>query len=187
MTNAKPTFRVKPVLTGTLVQLRPVRVKDADGLYTMHPEALRLTGTHQEHSLGALKDWYSTRAKDDGRLDLSIFERTSGEWAGEVVLNDLDPENLSCGFRIMLAQPRFFGRGLGTEATRLMLAHAFGPVGLHRVELEVFTFNPRARHVYTKCGFVYEGTRRDALLWDGQWVDAEVMAVLASDWASVNA
>jgi RimJ/RimL family protein N-acetyltransferase len=182
----KPTFRVKPVLTGALVELRPVRVADADGLYATHPETLRLTGTHRELSLDWVKDWYSTRAGQDDRIDLAIIERSTGEWAGEVVLNDLDSDNLSCGFRIMLAQPRFFGRGLGTEATRLMLAHAFGTVGLHRVELEVFTFNPRARHVYTKCGFVYEGTRRDALRWDGEWVDAEVMAVLASDWANVS-
>lgn len=186
MTNAKPTFRVKPVLTGTLVQLRPVRVEDADGLYATHPEALRLTGTHHELRLDELKDWYSTRAEDDGRIDLSIVERSTGKWAGEVVLNDLDPDNLSCGFRILLAQPRFFGHGLGTEATRLMLAHAFGTAGLHRVELEVYAFNPRARHVYANCGFVYEGTRRDALRWDGEWVDAEVMAVLASDWANVS-
>jgi RimJ/RimL family protein N-acetyltransferase len=57
-------------------------------------------------------------------------------------------------------------------------------VGLHRVELQVYDFNPRARHVYGKLGFAHEGTMRDALRWDGQWVDCHLMAMLASDWSS---
>ncbi len=35
-------------------------------------------------------------------------------------------------------------RGYGTEATRLMLDHAFGTLGLHRIALFVFEFNERA-------------------------------------------
>lgn len=99
-----------------------------------------------------------------------------------VLLNVLDEFNRSCGFRIALAARANFGRGFGTEATRLVLGHAFDTVGLHRVELEVYRFNPRARHVYEKVGFVHEGTKRQALCWDGEWIDADLMAMLASEW-----
>jgi RimJ/RimL family protein N-acetyltransferase len=78
-----------------------------------------------------------------------------------------------------------FGRGFGTEATRLVLGHAFDTVGINRAELEVYEFNPRARHVYEKVGFVYEGTKRQALRWDGQWIDAALMAMLADEWRPV--
>jgi hypothetical protein len=71
---------------------------------------------------------------------------------------------------------------LGTGVSRLALAHAFETVGVHRVELQVYAFNPRAWHVYGKLGFSYEGTRRQALCWDGQWIDSLVMAMLASEW-----
>jgi RimJ/RimL family protein N-acetyltransferase len=100
-----------------------------------------------------------------------------------VVLNDLVPENKSCNFRILLVGDRNRGRGLGTEATRLILAHAFDTVGLHRVELSVYAFNPRARRVYDKVGFVYEGTMRDALRWDGEWIDADTMSILDHEWS----
>ena len=109
----------------------------------------------------------------------AIGQPATGEYAGEVVLNDLDPANRSCGFRIGL-RPAFQGRGLGSEATRLIVDHAFA-VGIHRIELEVYAFNPRARHVYERAGFTLEGTTRDALLWDGEWVDAHVMSMLATD------
>ena len=108
------------------------------------------------------------------------MDQATGAYVGEVVLTDLDRDNRSCGFRIALSAQRYFGQGYGTEATRLALAYAFD-AGVHRVSLEVYDFNSRARHVYEKCGFVHEGTMRDALLWRGEWVDAHLMAALATD------
>ena len=49
------------------------------------------------------------------------------------------------------------------------------------MELEVYAFNARARRVYEKVGFRYEGTKRDALCWVGGWVDAPVMSLLSTD------
>jgi len=130
-----------------------------------------------------MREWYATRADHDDRLDLAVVDRATGLFAGEVVLNELDRVNASCNFRILLSGDANRDRGLGTEATRLILGHAFENVGLHRVDLEVYEFNQRARRVYEKVGFVFEGTRRDALHWDGEWIDAHVMSILAPEWA----
>ena len=176
------SFETKPTLTGALVDLRPVREEDAAGLAAVEPETLRLTGTHTTHSMEALRAWYRSRAEHNDRLDVSIIERSTESWVGEVVLNDLDPVNRLCSLRILIAAVANYGRGFGTEATTLVLDHAFNAVGVHRVELEVYRFNPRARHVYEKVGFVYEGTKRRALLWDDEWIDADLMSVLASEW-----
>lgn len=175
-----PAFADKPTIVGELVTLRPVRRSDAAELAATDAETARLTGTHRGFSLAELEQWYATRAEQTDRIDWTIVENTAGAWAGEVVLNELDADNRSCGFRIMLQGPRYFGRGLGTEATRLAVQHAFS-VGVHRIELEVYDFNPRARRVYEKAGFRLEGTKRDALLWDGAWVDAHIMSLLATD------
>jgi RimJ/RimL family protein N-acetyltransferase len=184
---AELSFAEKPTITGERVLLRPVDPADAAGLAAIDEEALLLTGTQRKASLKKLRNWYATRAKHTDRLDLSIIDRASGRWAGEVVLNNLDRANRSCGFRILLGSAEFRDRGLGTEASRLALAHAFERVGVHRVELQVYTFNPRAKHVYDKLGFRYEGTRRQVLRWDGQWIDSHVMAILASEWRAGRA
>jgi RimJ/RimL family protein N-acetyltransferase len=181
------SFAEKPVLSGELVTLRPVTAADAAWLFATDDETSRLTGSPRKEddpdwTLENLERWYASRAEHGDRIDLSIIERATGEWAGEVVLNELDVRNESCGFRIALQGPRFYGRGLGTEATRLVIDYAFGVVGVHRIELQVYDFNPRARHVYERVGFVYEGTMRDALRWDGGWVDCHLMGMVASDW-----
>ncbi|MFJ5547587.1 GNAT family N-acetyltransferase [Streptomyces sp. NPDC093225] len=183
---AAPDFRTKPTLTGKAVQLRPVTAEDVPALLPMFldPEATRLTGSHGDHPADpeGLRAWYGSRGDQDDRLDLAVVDRASDRVVGEAVLNDWDPDNESCGFRISLV-PAALGRGLGTEATRLIVGHAFEGLGLHRVSLEVYAFNPRARRAYEKVGFVAEGVLRHALLWEGERVDATVMSVLAPEWA----
>ncbi|WP_405140991.1 GNAT family N-acetyltransferase [Sphaerisporangium sp. NBC_01403] len=178
------TFSDKPTFTGKRVVLRPAGPEHADGLWELvrDPETRRLTGSHGEFNEQATKLWYATRAEHDDRLDLAICDAADGSYVGEIVLNELDTGNMSCNLRIALVGPRVYGKGYGTEATRLVLAHAFETVGLHRISLEVFAFNARAHRVYEKVGFVKEGVLRDALRWDGEWHDAIVMSVLASDW-----
>jgi RimJ/RimL family protein N-acetyltransferase len=179
---------VKPVLAGELVVLRPVGVDDAPGLAELlaDPEGRKLTGTHGSVRPGVeerARHWYGSRAERDDQLYLAITERSTGQFVGEIVLDDLDTDNRSCTFRIALVGPRAYNRGFGSEAISLILAHAFETVGVHRVELEVHDFNPRARHVYERAGFSYEGTKRQALLWQDQWIDTHIMAILATDWA----
>lgn len=176
-------FEHEPVLVGSRVRLRPFREDDLDALWQMlcDEEGNRLTGTHTAFTREAAEQWYRSRGQDTDRLDLAIATLEDDTCVGEVVINDLDAGNRSCGFRISLTGPSQYGRGYGTEATRLLMAHAF-EVGVHRVELEVFDFNPRARHVYEQVGFVVEGIRRDALLWDGEYHDAIVMGLLSHEW-----
>jgi RimJ/RimL family protein N-acetyltransferase len=144
-------------------------------------EVMRLTGTHATFTEETISTWLTSLEARDDRADWAIVRVADGEYLGEVVLNDLDDDNRSVGFRIALGASRWFGQGYGTEATRAVLGHAFGTAGLHRVELEVFSFNPRAQRAYEKAGFVVEGRRRDALLWDGEWVDAIVMGCLSDE------
>lgn len=187
MIRPMPNFREKPVLAGESVVLRPVIADDAVDMLEVlaDGDVLRLTGSHGTLSpddLEPMRQWYGSRAEHEDRLDLAVVDRATGQYVGEVVLNELDVNNNSCSFRIALGT-RGQNRGFGTEATRLVLRYAFERVGLHRISLEVYSFNPRARRVYEKVGFRPEGVLRDALLWEGERFDAHVMSILAPEWA----
>ena len=182
-------FSDKPTLTGDVVSLRPIRAEDADSINAiirLDDEIARLTGSihsSTEKPEGVpqanLREVYGAWAEADDGLVLAVLDNSTGDLVGEVVLNEWDEGNRSCGFRILIgADGR--GRGLGTEATRLIVEHGLTTMGLHRISLEVYDFNPRARHVYEKVGFTHEGTGREALLFDGDWVDVHYMAVLGN-------
>ncbi|CAL9580689.1 GNAT family N-acetyltransferase [Streptomyces sp. NPDC088935] len=181
-------FSVKPVLTGDKTVLRPFTTEDADVMWEIinDPEVVRFTfEPSTELTLDRLRSWYGVRTADPDRLDLAVTDRATGELVGEVVLYEWDPSARSCTFRTLMG-PRGRGRGLGSEATRLVVGHAFEQVGLHRVQLEVYADNPRARRVYEKAGFVVEGVRREAALRGGEWVDDVLMAVLDHEWAEAR-
>jgi RimJ/RimL family protein N-acetyltransferase len=188
------TFAVKPMLTGQLVVLRPFAADDLAAMreILLDPEVLRLTGSvHGEDAelapespdrLDTLREWYTTRNDQPDRLDLAIVDGAGGRCVGEAVLNEWDPGNQSCSFRILIG-PAGRGRGLGTEATRLIVGYGFERLGLHRISLEVYSFNPRARRVYEKAGFRAEGVLRESLRYGEEWIDATVMSILASEWS----
>jgi RimJ/RimL family protein N-acetyltransferase len=177
-------FAPKPTLTGERVVLRPLTVADVPAVMATlaDPDAMRLTGTHRTFDTDQVREAIARWQQRTDRFDVAVIDRATGSHAGEAALVDLNRDNLSCTFRIALTSGHT-DRGLGTETARLLLGHAFDTVGLHRVELDVYAFNPRARRVYEKLGFVYEGTKRQALRWRGEWVDSYVMAMLVDDWA----
>jgi RimJ/RimL family protein N-acetyltransferase len=186
-----PDWSEKPILKGSRVLLRPFAEHDIAAMAEIlaDPEVLRLTGsvhtTEEANSRGRIPDamqleWYRTRASAPGRLDLAVVERATDALVGEVVLNEYDAANASCNFRILIG-PLGRDRGLGSEATKLVVEYGLASLGLHRIELSVYAFNPRALHVYEKAGFVTEGIARDAFCFDGAWIDAISMSILSTD------
>jgi RimJ/RimL family protein N-acetyltransferase len=77
---------------------------------------------------------------------------------------------------------RFWSRGFGTEALRLLLRYAFDDLALHRVDLRVIAYNVRAMRCYEKCGFVREGVERECALVDGVWHDDVMMGILEDEY-----
>lgn len=145
-----------PTIAGELVTLRPLAPDDLEPMLEMlaDPEGNDLTATPPGgFTRERIVEWIATRADADERIDVAIVENATGEYAGEAVLNEFDAATNGCNFRIALRGPRWYGRGLGTEATELLVAHGLGAVGLDTVTLTVLARNPRAQAAYRRAGF----------------------------------
>jgi RimJ/RimL family protein N-acetyltransferase len=55
-------------------------------------------------------------------------------------------------------------------------------MNLQRIELTVLEDNSRAKHVYEKNGFVYEGRKRNAVFKDGKFVDMLMYSILRNEY-----
>lgn len=77
-------------------------------------------------------------------------------------------------------RPDLRNTGIGTKLIAACLAWA-RKVGIVRLELEVFSRNARAIHLYEKFGFEHEGVRRQAVHRYGQYHDLLMMAVMLGE------
>lgn len=175
----------KPTLRGQNIFLRPIVKEDAEAMLesVQDEESNRLTGTQATFTKEQIEKWCENLAAQEGRVDCAIVSKETGEYLGEVVLNQIDEINRSANFRIALRGSKYYGKGVGTEAARLILEYGFNVLKLHRIDLEVFAFNPRAIHVYEKLGFKREGVRREVLFLDGKYHDVIVMGLLQHEFA----
>jgi RimJ/RimL family protein N-acetyltransferase len=126
----------------------------------------------------AFENWFAELATDPNRWVIEA----EGTCVGQARLHSLDQHNRRARFAIGLFAPELLGRGLGTEATRLVLRHAFETLRLHRVDLRVLQSNGRAIRCYEKCGFVREGLERDSVLVDGAWDSDVIMSILEDEY-----
>jgi RimJ/RimL family protein N-acetyltransferase len=144
------------------------------------PELLDLLGNNFLFIAGAVDEkWYeSYLASREHNVRLAIVMETSGQYVGNVNLTGIHPVNRSAEFSILVGDKTVWGKGVGREATRLMLAHAFSDRNLHRVYLSVLATNERALRLYERVGFRTEGTLRQAVFKSGAYHDLVTMSVL---------
>lgn len=63
---------------------------------------------------------------------------------------------------------------------------AFEKLNLHRLELDVYSFNSRAEKAYLADGFKREGVLRDAV-WNGkEYANDILMAILEDEWKQIK-
>jgi RimJ/RimL family protein N-acetyltransferase len=176
-------------LVGSLVILRrhvPGNLRAFERWYS-DPEVARLT-RYQDGPMrpDEIERFFSARVVGHDSLALAVHVRATDQLIGTCAFSQLDGDNGSAMYHITIGQKDAWGRGYGTEATWLMLGHAFEALNLHRIALSVFEFNERAIRSYRRCGFVVEGRSREAIWRDGRWWDEITMSILEPEWRAVR-
>lgn len=174
-----------PELSGSLVVLRHHRPQNLATVIRWYRDAelARLTRYQtRPMSVEEIERFFSARLLAGDGIAYAIHEATTDRLIGLTTFSALDADNGSVLFHITIGEHDAWGRGYGTEATELMLRHAFERLGLHRVGLSVFEFNDRALRAYEKAGFVVEGRLREAIARDGRWWDELQMGALQVEW-----
>ncbi|KAI0394422.1 putative GNAT family acetyltransferase [Xylariaceae sp. FL0594] len=108
----------------------------------------------------------------------------SGEPVGILTLKALPPSHAPHRWTdvgIDIAR-RHRGKGYGAEAIRWSLWWAFQMAGLHRVQIQAFSFNAGAMKLYQRLGFKEEGRLREHMWFDGGWHDNMIYGMLEDDW-----
>jgi diamine N-acetyltransferase len=174
------------MIYGDGVRLRAIEREDVPTFvrWFNDPEVRQFILMIRPMSMADEERWVERLPERQDDFLFAVEALVEGEWVhiGNVGLHDVDWKNRSAVFGIALGEKQYWGRGYGTKATKAVLRYAFGELNLHRVELEVFAYNPRAIRCYEKAGFRREGTRRQSHFHDGQYHDAYRMGILREEF-----
>jgi [ribosomal protein S5]-alanine N-acetyltransferase len=107
--------------------------------------------------------------------------RAGGALVGRVSLSQVFRKAFQSCYLGYFVGEEHNGRGYATGAVRLAVGFAFDDVGLHRVQANVMTKNPRSARVLEKAGFRREGLALRYLQIAGRWEDHDMYAITVED------
>lgn len=170
--------------------IRLAQKEDAENYFTQNfcpldKEAARMTGCKESFTKEEVISFFLKSVEEEDRY-LFLITAPDGGIIGESVINEIDRELKSANFRIGIFRSNARGQGIGTWATEVTRDFAFEKLKLHRLELDVYSFNPRAEKTYLKAGFKREGVLRDAVMDGDKYADNILMAMLEEDWRKIK-
>jgi RimJ/RimL family protein N-acetyltransferase len=160
------------------VSFRPFEMADAPALTrwaASADELLQWAGPHFSFPLDETQlRAYAEGASDTRRLISGVHE--GGEVVAHAELNLLPRHRLGQIRRVGVA-PQARGQGIGRALMTRVVQLGFDELGLHRIELVVFSFNKPARRCYEAIGFREEGWAREARVATSGYWDLIYMAL----------
>jgi RimJ/RimL family protein N-acetyltransferase len=174
-----------PVLSGSMVTLRELRLSDAPSLLAMlsteevarfiSPPPTTVEGferfiawTHRERAAGN----YICFAVVPHGMDTAI---------GIFQVRQLEPGFGTAEWGFALGS-EFWGTGVFVDAAKLVVDFTFQVVGTHRREARAAVQNGRGNGALRKIGATQEGVLRKSFLRDGEYLDQTLWTILESDW-----
>ena len=169
-----------PPLAGTTFTLRPFRAEDFDAAFELgqDPATADWVPTLPAADGAGVADYFEECRREGGLLHLVIADRVDDAYLGEVVavLGEHRVGELGCG-----VVPAARGRGVATEALRLLAEWAIETLGLGRLQVFVAPENVPALRLAESAGFRREGLLRAYWENGAGRLDAVVLSRLPGD------
>jgi ribosomal-protein-alanine N-acetyltransferase len=177
--------RALPVLTGSMVTLRELRLSDAPSLLAMlsteevarfiSPPPTTVDGferfiawTHRERAAGN----YVCFAVVPHGMDSAI---------GIFQVRQLEPGFATAEWGFAIGS-HYWGTGVFIDAARMVVDFTFDTIGTHRLEARAAVQNGRGNAALKKVGAIQEGILRKSFLRNDEYLDQALWTILASDW-----
>jgi [ribosomal protein S5]-alanine N-acetyltransferase len=175
------------MLTGKNIYLRPFTEEDANKLLELQQENRHFfekfsyersedyyTLTSQQERIKILqKEWQA-----DETYTFGIFTKENDQLVGTINLFQVLRGSLQNAFIGYFLDQQHNGRGLTTEAAKLLVDYAFNELNLHRIEAGVMPHNIGSIRVLEKAGFHKEGIAIKNVKINGKWEDHQVLAII---------
>jgi RimJ/RimL family protein N-acetyltransferase len=180
-----PVLAPDPPLAGERVSLRPWGDADLDAMVAIcrDPEVARFTRVPEPYTEADARVWIAAqpgRRRDGEGVALAIVDRPGAAPVGSIGLH-VDPADRDVAEIGYNVAPHARGRGLASEALRLVAGWALAEWRMGRLQLTTHVGNAASQRVAEKAGFRREGVLRSWAEIKGARVDLVMFSRLPGD------
>jgi N-acetyltransferase len=187
-----PDWNHDSILEGARLRLEPIAADHAEGIWKAGNDPaiwqwmpLSLSEPGQVPGLIAHAVERSRRKE---AFTFTVFDRETGACVGSSSYLALEPSHRRLEIGFTWVSHRWQRTYVNTEAKLLLLEHAFGRLGCHRVEFKTDVLNRRSREALMRIGAREEGVFRKHMVVSGGRVrDSVYFSITDEEWPGVRA
>lgn len=160
-------------IIGQQIYLRPITLEDTELVVRWRNERVvvenfiyRKPVSKEEHL-----NWLKNKVETGLVHQFVICRLADDKPLGSIYLQNFEEENKRAEWGIFLGEREAYGKGVGTEAAKLLLEYAFQRLRLHKVTSKVLAYNQASVRMNEKAGYTQEAYLRDELFLDGKYED----------------
>jgi len=161
------------------IAFRPIEKADLQVLLDIHNSTqvfLNLASIDMSDYNGQVAWWESiNRNKTDKRYAI-VMAQNPEEIIGRLRIQNIDRQNQNCEVGLDI-HPKFQGQGYGKKSYDMLLEFLFLHFNMNMVYLKVADFNPNAKKLYHKVGFVQTGYFPSYFYRHGKYWDYLIMSM----------
>ncbi|MCI5903537.1 MAG: GNAT family N-acetyltransferase [Oscillospiraceae bacterium] len=175
-----------PIETERLILRRfvPSDIEAAHKNWASHPEVQLEYGEPVYDTIektAGLINGYIAKYEQPNIFRWAIELKENGQCIGQIAYFEVVPHHNFAEIEYCIGT-EYQNKGYATEATKAVISFGFEHMKLHKVQICRRSNNPRSGRVIEKCGFHYDGTLRDAIIFDGKYVDRLYYSILESEY-----
>ncbi len=176
-------------LKSARIQLRALTEKDLTEEYLQwlnDDEVCR----HNSHAIfpnteQKMKDYFN-RLDSQKEVVLAIIDSEADKHIGNISLQNINWVSRNAEFAILLGDKKYWGKGYGEEAAKLIVDYGFDRLNLHRIYCGTIEGNEGMKKLAVKLHMQKEGARRQAIYKEGKYLDIIEYGVLRNEYLDKN-
>ncbi|EGJ49365.1 GNAT family N-acetyltransferase [Desulfocurvibacter africanus] len=174
------------ILDGSRVYLRSIEDADTENVVKWRnaPHVKERLYTQFDVTPEQHRMWMQTKVLSGLCSQFILHDKARGTPVGTTFLKNIEREHRKAEFGIFIGEFESLGKGIGSEATSIMIRHGFETLNLNKVYLTVFEDNSPAIRSYEAAGFRHSGLFQEDYWRDGRWYNVVYMEMLASEYAT---
>lgn len=186
--NYNKLFEKFPIMENNNILLKQIQKQDLDDYIeiNMDAELYRFKPGEPRKTISAVENIIGHHERDFKKkiiINLGIYlKREECKMVGVAEIFDIDTKVSAATIGYTLNQ-KYWGKGIATESTALLLEYLFYEIDVNRIQAFVMPQNERSKNVLLRNKFIKEGTIRQGNYWKGRGVvDLELYSLLKSEY-----